>query len=315
MEKPVFGTSLSYSAEHDVLVAGRPQSRDRAERRAQRHAPSAAADGKLLWDNKSSTAGRPCCGKDKILTNGSGGCSPARITDGRAPTGWSSGLTRNYGCNTPIGCQHLLTFRSGAAGFFDLLHDGGTGNFGGFRSSCTNNLIVAGGVLNAPDYTRTCTCALSESNVARPGPHARGGDVDVFGAEAPTARPGWASTSALPATAGPTTARSGWSTRASAATRPSSTSRSSRPIARHFDCTPRRFMLRSFPWVAASGLRGVTRVTLPAEKDKQYTVRLHFLEPNDVAAGERIVNVSIQGRPVLDGLDIIREAGAGGKAW
>jgi len=36
---------------------------------------------------------------------------------------------------------------------------GGTGNFGGFRSSCTNNLVVADGILAAPDYTRTCTCS------------------------------------------------------------------------------------------------------------------------------------------------------------
>src|SRR2546427_13090888 len=34
-----------------------------------------------------------------------------------------------------------------------------TGNIGGFRSGCTNNLVVAGGVLCAPDYTRTCTCS------------------------------------------------------------------------------------------------------------------------------------------------------------
>jgi hypothetical protein len=54
--------------------------------------------------------------------------------------------------------EHLLTFRSGAAGYFDLCNDGGTGNFGGFRSSCTNNLIVAGGILTAADYTRTCSC-------------------------------------------------------------------------------------------------------------------------------------------------------------
>ena len=66
---------------------------------------------------------------------------------------------RNYGCNTPAASENLLTFRSGAAGYFDLCNDGGTGNFGGFRSSCTNNLIVAGGVLTAPDYTRTCTCS------------------------------------------------------------------------------------------------------------------------------------------------------------
>ena len=40
-----------------------------------------------------------------------------------------------------------------------MTNDGGTGNWGGFRSSCTANLIPANGVLNAPDYTRTCSCA------------------------------------------------------------------------------------------------------------------------------------------------------------
>ena len=65
---------------------------------------------------------------------------------------------RNHGCNTAIASEYLLTFRSAAAGFYDLSCDGGTGNLGGFKSGCTSNLIAAGGLLNAPDYTRTCTC-------------------------------------------------------------------------------------------------------------------------------------------------------------
>jgi hypothetical protein len=39
------------------------------------------------------------------------------------------------------------------------MRDGGTGNFGGFRSGCTSNLVAADGVLNAPEYTRTCSCS------------------------------------------------------------------------------------------------------------------------------------------------------------
>lgn len=81
------------------------------------------------------------------------------------PVDWT--WQRNYGCNTPLASQHLLLFRSGAAGYCDLTNDGGTGNFGGFRSSCTNNLIAAGGVLNIPEYTRTCTCDYqNQSSVA-----------------------------------------------------------------------------------------------------------------------------------------------------
>src|SRR2546423_4168153 len=98
------------------------------------------------------------------VSQGQGGCDLLTgklktrldpITGEPAPWRWS----RNYGCNTPAASEHLLTFRSGAAGYFDLANDGGTGNLGGFKSGCTNNLIVAGGLLNAPDYTRTCICS------------------------------------------------------------------------------------------------------------------------------------------------------------
>ena len=86
-------------------------------------------------------------GKQKLVTN--------PLTGELQP--WK--LTRAYGCNNIIASENLLTFRSGAAGFYDLLTDSGTGNFGGFKSGCTSNLVVANGVLNAPDYTRTCSCA------------------------------------------------------------------------------------------------------------------------------------------------------------
>jgi hypothetical protein len=68
-------------------------------------------------------------------------------------------VARTYGCNTLVASENLLTFRSGAAGYYDLVSKSGTGNLGGFRSGCTANLVVANGVLNAPDYTRTCSCA------------------------------------------------------------------------------------------------------------------------------------------------------------
>jgi len=91
----------------------------------------------------------------RLITNGGGGFEISLKTGQR--TGWK--YSRMYGCNTAVGSEHLLTFRSGAAGFCDLTGDSGTGNLGGFRSSCTSNLIAADGVLNAPDYTRTCSCA------------------------------------------------------------------------------------------------------------------------------------------------------------
>ncbi|MEZ6117904.1 MAG: hypothetical protein R3C28_15215 [Pirellulaceae bacterium] len=62
-------------------------------------------------------------------------------------------ISRAYGCNN-IASENMLTFRSGAAGYYDLETMSGTGNLGGFKSGCTSNLVVANGLLNAPDYTQ-----------------------------------------------------------------------------------------------------------------------------------------------------------------
>ena len=105
---------------------------------------------------------------DMVLRDG-GGCdlrtgAPTMRADPLTGAAVEWAWSRNYGCNTPAASENLLTFRSGAAGYYDLCNDGGTGNLGGFRSSCTNNLIVADGVLNAPDYTRGCTCSYQEQS-------------------------------------------------------------------------------------------------------------------------------------------------------
>jgi len=74
----------------------------------------------------------------------------------------------------------------------------------------------------------------------------------------------------------------------------------------------------------ASGIEGVSAVTVtlaakPGGIDSQeeeqpgqvrpYTVRLYFAEPDETMPGERVFDVAIQGRKVLDGLDIVAEAG------
>src|SRR5439155_1910 len=118
--------------------------------------------GKVLWFHEKYAG--PAMLHDRTVLKDQSACDlltgepktrPHPLTGEPVPWEWA----RNYGCNTPAASEHLLTFRSGAAGYFDLCNDGGTGNFGGFRSSCTNNLIVAGGVLTAPEYTRTCSCS------------------------------------------------------------------------------------------------------------------------------------------------------------
>ena len=168
----VFGTWLGYSEAHDLLLQAGAAASDRLSAEvAQGMAVYRGATGEQVWQKKDLKYSGPCVlHNDLIITNANSYSESAgafHLIDGSQKlienplTGelqpWK--ITRAYGCNSIIASENLLTFRSGAAGFYDLLTDSGTGNFGGFRSGCTANLVVADGVLNAPDYTRTCSCA------------------------------------------------------------------------------------------------------------------------------------------------------------
>lgn len=168
----VFGTWLGYSETHDLLLQAGAAASDRlSSETGQGMAVYRGLSGELVWQKEDLKYSGPCVlHNDLIITNANAYSESAgafRLVDGsqklvkNSLTGklqpWK--ITRAYGCNSIIASENLLTFRSGAAGFYDLLTEGGTGNFGGFKSGCTSNLVVADGVLNAPDYTRTCSCA------------------------------------------------------------------------------------------------------------------------------------------------------------
>ena len=168
----IFGTWLGYSERHDVLLQAGAAASDRLKSEVgQGMSVHSAQDGSIVWKKESLKYTGPCIlHNDLIITNTNSYAESAGaffIEDGRQKmvanpiTGqlqpWK--LTRAYGCNNIIASENLLTFRSGAAGYYDLRSNAGTGNLGGFKSGCTSNLVVANGVLNAPDYTRTCSCA------------------------------------------------------------------------------------------------------------------------------------------------------------
>ncbi len=67
---------------------------------------------------------------------------------------------RAYGCGPVNGCQHLLFFRSGVDGFFDM-NVGGTTNFGGVRPNCARSIIVADGLLIHPEGYSGCCCSYN----------------------------------------------------------------------------------------------------------------------------------------------------------
>ncbi len=171
-ERNVFGTWLGYSKQRDVLLLAGASASDRLKDEVGKGMRAfRGQDGNVLWQDLERKYTGPCILHNDLILTGANSYQASsgafNLLDGTAHhvrnplTGklepWR--ISRSYGCNTIVASENLLTFRSGAAGFYDLLSKSGTANLGGFKSGCTANLVVANGVLNAPDYTRTCSCA------------------------------------------------------------------------------------------------------------------------------------------------------------
>lgn len=308
----VFGTALAGSEEHGILIESGRVARDSMSDEPKGMRARRVDDGREIWMSKSHAGPAMIRGRD-ILMAGKG-CdllTGETRTREHPVTGRTTEWTwiRNYGCNTPMASMNLLTFRSGAAGYFDLLNDGGTGNFGGFRSSCTNNLVVGGGIVTVPDYTRTCTCGYqNQTSLALvPMPDAEMwtffGSTDLKG---PVRRVG-----VNFGAPGDRKSDTGtlWVDHPGA-------SGKSPSVAVDVAGKPEYFRRHSgfvqgpLPWVAASGVEGATSIAVTLDKDAKaatpYTVRLYFMEPTERA---RRFGVSLQGAEVLKDFDILREAG------
>jgi len=66
---------------------------------------------------------------------------------------------KTYGCDRwPVDYGNVLTLRSGTAAFYDARCDSGTINISGTRSGCRNNVVPGDGVLCVPSWTGNCTC-------------------------------------------------------------------------------------------------------------------------------------------------------------
>jgi len=325
----VFGTFLNYSAEHDVLLQAGSAARDRAADETKTGMVAyRGKDGQVLWKNLTLDHEGPCMlHHDTIITQGPAYSLLTGEPKSRShpltgsPLPWK--FTRNYGCNTAIASEHLLTFRSAAAGFCDLTSDGGTGNLGGFKSGCTSNLIVAGGLLSAPEYTRTCECRYQhQTSLALI--HDPAAEIWTFNAFAwdgkPVRRVGINLGAPGDRLAADGTLWLDYPSRGGPSPDiPVRLEPTSADYFRYHSSRVRADADRGeLNWVAASGVRGVRAVTLTLAKNpappRKYTVRLHFAEVDDLQPGRRVFNVSLQGRLVLEGLDVVKLAGGPDRA-
>ncbi len=345
----VFGTWLGYSESHDLLLQAGAAASDRLSSEVgQGMAVYRGKTGAQVWKKEELKYSGPCVlHNDLIITNANSYAESAgafHLADGspklieNALTGelqpWK--ITRAYGCNSIIASENLLTFRSGAAGFYDLLNEGGTGNFGGFKSGCTSNLVVADGVLNAPDYTRTCSCAYQNQTslalVHMPEMDAwtisSSGKSDVsagrvrqlgvnLGAPGDRRDPHGLMWLEYPVVAG-----DGPNLDLTLTGEPE-----------YFQDHPTSRRDAALPWVASSGVEGLTSMRLslkvlpvvdpksggsagaiaPAAETstppQPYRVRLHFGIPRDSADVVRVFDVAVQGQMAIENVTLGGESG------
>lgn len=328
-EEDVFGTFLNYSAEYDVLLQAGSAARDRAlDETNTGMVAYRGKDGKLIWKNLQWKYSGPCLlHHDSIIAQGpaysllTGKRKTRRHPLSGEPMEWE--YKRNYGCNTAVASEHLLTFRSAAAGYYDLARDGGTGNFGGFKSGCTSNLIVAGGLLNAPEYTRTCTCRYqNQTSLALiHDPEVETWTFNPFRWDGqPVRRVGINFNAPGDRMADNGTLWLDWPSVGGPSPDIPVELEADRPDyfryhASHVRVDPDRGELN---WVAASGIRDLRAVTLTLAgknaEPRSYTIRLHFAEVEQLEPGERVFDVLLQGKRVLKDFDVVQEAGGRNRA-
>ncbi|HUV00272.1 MAG TPA: malectin domain-containing carbohydrate-binding protein, partial [Bacteroidales bacterium] len=264
-------------------------------------------------------ANPPIIHNDKIYTNGEGFflltgdpiMEKDPITSEELP--WS--FRREYGCGIVAASEHLLTFRSASAGFINLESFEGTGSLGGWKPGCSTNLIAADGVLNSPDYTRTCQCPYqnqtslaliympwmtywTNSNYKWNGKQIKqlGVNLNAPGDRSSADNILWLE---YPVVGG-----------------------ASPEIPIKID-TVKYFKIRkeplsvasgNTPWVSSSAMGGVRSIEITLSSDESvpetsYRINLYFSELENKHPGERVFNVAIQDKTLLENFDIVSEAG------
>ena len=311
-EDNVFGTFLLYCQEKDILIeSGSQDLRRTIEDEPREMLARQGRDGEILWE-RSGGFTVPAAIVGDMLIPGRPGVARSLLTGEdwlreQPLTGESSGWTysRAYGCNTLNASQYLLLYRTGYAGYFDLENDSGTGTFSGFRSGCTANMIAADGVLNALDYTRSCTCSYQNQTslamIHMPG------DVNIedwtrYDAAMPDPY-GYGLNLGAPGRRVDRESSRIWHDEEGG-------------LRRHPSAIQRNGDIEAveLPWVLASGKEFAEdddpTITLYDLLETTYTLRLHFAELNpDAEVGQRVFDVLVDGETVLSDFDIVAHAG------
>ena len=243
------------------------------------------------------------------------------ITGEQTPLVWS----KAYGCGGASASLHTMFFRSGSLAHYDFSADVGVGNLGGLKPSCWISQIPAAGLWLAPEGSAGCTCAYPIRSTVALRPDREKLDHWACYAAGISATP----VKHLALNLGAPGDRRDDAGRVWFAwPRPKSSfglklkvqvDAAEEPGFFTHNPTTQHIQNTQAPWVYCSGHLGNSRWKLHL-LDKQhpprtYTVRLHFVEPTNSRAGQRMFAVKLQGKTVATDLDILAEAGAPSRAF
>ena len=223
---------------------------------------------------------------------------------------------KTYGCDGGYKYGDIVAMRSGTGAFYDTKIESGTVFVSGPRSGCTSSIIPANGLLNLPLFTEACVCSYplpaGTALAARPQSDeqwAVWGGVPASALEGKLHRVGinfgapgdrmtqdgtlWLD---YPVIGGPSPVLQ----------------IEMKPAKPKYYYRNSLWMRggRGWPWVAASGVKGVERICLRGLKNGDYIVRLTFAEPDQsVKAGGRVFDIKIQGAVVESAFDPVLRTG------
>ena len=323
----MFGTWLGYYEDKDILLQGgrRGQRGALDDEPNERLIAHKGSTGEIIWKTTQRYSGPLGLHSDMIISGRPGEptfdpYTGEAIMRDHPLTGeeyhWN--WHKYYGCGTMNSSKYLVMFRSGTAGYTDLLNFGGTGNLGGFRAGCTNSMVAADGVLNAPDYTRTCTCSYPlQTSVGLV--HMPDAGVEMWTLNRLGTGNGLIRSLGINFAGQGNRREDGvlWleypKVYAAGPDMPVKIESNSHEWFRNH-ATWIENGDEKYNWVASYGAKGITSISADlvpegSHGEKFYNVTLYFAEPEDLAVGERVFDVYMQGEKVIENFDIVKETG------
>jgi outer membrane protein assembly factor BamB len=281
-----------------------------------------ATDGRTLWQKAIGYRIRPIIVGDMFVAEPWG--FDLRTGDQRMrkhpltgeETPWQFERSGHH-CGCIAANNNTLFYRSWSLAYYDLIRDQGTAHSAGQRPGCWINFLPAAGLLIMPEASSGCQCLFSIVTTtvfepyegrrewgafSSPGPHkpVREAHIDLGGPGDRRDDAGklWLSYPRpsgrlkVPVDLQLTLAEDGGYFRN--------------------DADAVRIAGTGTPWVFGTGVAGLTGIDLPlleaGSEPMVYTVRLHFADLADPQPGARVFDIKLQGRTVLEGLDIAAEA-------